>query len=330
MKPRWTSFHSPLANGIQQFLAHKRALGQSFWTEEQALRLLDAFLVHQQVHRVEEITVELIDAFVASRPRARPRSYNHLLSVLGRLFRWLVVNAYLPSFPWQMQTRRETSPRSPYLFTPDQARQLLACAAGLEDNPSAPLRGATYRTIFALLYGLGLRVGEVSRLCVKDLDFDRSLLVIRQTKFLKSRLVPFGPRLQALLREYLQLRAEKHGAPLADSPVFTFRGGHAIHPCTISQTFHHLIPRLGLPVSPGVSAPRLHDLRHSFAVGTLLRWYQAGIAPGDRLLHLSTFLGHVNPNSTAVYLTITAELLQEANQRFERFASSAVAEGSPP
>jgi integrase len=330
MKPRWTGFHSPLANGIQQFLAHKRALGQSFWTEEQALRLLDAFLVQQQVHSIEEITVELVATFVASRPRARPRSYNHLLSVLGRLFRWMVVNAYLSSFPWQMQTRRETSPRSPYLFTPDQARQLLACAAGLEDNPSAPLRGATYRTIFALLYGLGLRVGEVSRLCVKDLDFDRSLLVIRQTKFLKSRLVPFGPRLQALLREYLQLRAEKHGLPLADSPVFTFRGGHAIHPCTISQTFHHLIPRLGLPVAPGVSAPRVHDLRHSFAVGTLLRWYQAGIAPGDRLLHLSTFLGHVNPNSTAVYLTITAELLQEANQRFERFASSAVAKGSQP
>ncbi|MCL4486858.1 MAG: tyrosine-type recombinase/integrase [Chloroflexi bacterium] len=330
MKPRWTGFRSPLANGIQQFLAHKRALGQSFWTEETALRLLDAFLVQQQVHRLDEVTVELIDAFVASRPRTRPRSYNHLINVLGRLFRWLVVNDYLPSFPWEMQTRRETSPRRPYLFTPDQARQLLACAAGLEDNPSAPLRGVTYRTIFALLYGLGLRVGEVSRLCVKDLDFDRSLLVIRQTKFLKSRLVPFGPHQKELLREYLQRRAEQHGPPRADSPVFTFRGGHAIHPCTISQTFHHLVPQLGLPVSPGVSAPRVHDLRHSFAVGTLLRWYQAGIAPGDRLLHLATFLGHVNPNSTAVYLTITAELLQEANQRFERFAASAVQGGSPP
>ena len=135
---------------------------------------------------------------------------------------------------------------------------------------------------------------------------------------------------QELLREYLQLRAEKHGPPLADSPVFTFGGGHPIHPGTISQTFHHLIPQLGLRVAPGVSAPRVHDLRHSFAVGTLLRWYRAGIAPGDRLLHLATFLGHVNPNSTAVYLTITAELLQEANQRFERFATSALQEGSQP
>lgn len=330
MKPRWNGFHSPLANGIQQFLAHKRALGQSFCTEEKALRLLDAFLVQRQVHNLEEITVELVEAFVASRPRSRPRSYNHLISVLGRLFRWLVVNAYLPSFPWQMPRRRETSPRTPFLFTPDQARKLLACAASLEDNPSAPLRGATYRTIFALLYGLGLRVGEVSRLCGKDLDFDRSLLVIRQTKFAKSRLVPFGPRLKELLREYLRLRTEKHGPLLADSPVFTFGGSHPIHPGTISQTFHRLIPQMGLRACPGVSAPRVHDLRHSFAVGTLLRWYRAGIAPGDRLLHLATFLGHVNPDSTAIYLTITAELLQEANQRFERFAASTIQEGSQP
>ena len=330
MKPRWTGFHSPLANGIQQFLAHKRALGQSYGTEEKALRLFDAFLVQQKVQSVSEVTRELVATFLASRPRPRPRSYNHLISVLGRLFRWLVVHAYLPSFPGPMPTRRDRSPRIPFLFTPDQARKLLACAADLEDNPSAPLRSATYRTIFALLYGLGLRVGEVSRLCVKDLDFDRSLLVIRQTKFAKSRLVPFGPRLKALLREYLQLRAEKHGPPLADSPVFTFGGGRPIHPGTISQTFHHLMPQLELRVAPGVSAPRLHDLRHSFAVGTLLRWYQSGIAPGDRLLHLATFLGHVNPNTTAVYLTITPELLQEANQRFERFASSALQGGSPP
>jgi len=70
-----------------------------------------------------------------------------------------------------------------------------------------------------------------------------------------------------------------------------------------------------------MAVPRLHCLRHSFAVGTLLRWYREGIEPQDRLLHLSTFMGHVQPSSTAVYLTITADLLREANQRFERFAS---------
>jgi integrase len=103
--------------------------------------------------------------------------------------------------------------------------------------------------------------------------------------------------------------------------VFSFRRQRAVHPGTISQTFHHLLPRLALALPAGTAPPRVHDLRHAFAVGTLLRWYRAGIAPADRLLQLSTFLGHVNPTSTAVYLTITADLLQEANQRFERWAA---------
>lgn len=329
MRSRWNGFQSPLAEGIQNFLAYKRALGQSFLTEEYALRLLDAFLVQQKVQTIEGVTAELVDAFLASRPRKRPRSYNHLISVLGRLFNWLVKHSYLTDFPLRMQTRRETSQRIPFLFTPAMARKLLACAGSLKDSRRAPLRGPTYRTIFALLYGLGLRPGEASRLYLQDVDFERSLLVIRQTKFAKSRLVPFGPRMKELLEEYLRLRVKKHGPLLAEGPLFTFGGGHPISRSRISLTFHSLVPQLGLRVPQGVSPPRAHDLRHSFAVGTLLRWYRAGIDPGTRLLHLATFLGHVDPNSTAVYLTITPDLLLEANRRFERFAASALQEVSP-
>ena len=84
---------------------------------------------------------------------------------------------------------------------------------------------------------------------------------------------------------------------------------------------------LALPLPDGVSPPTLHGLRHSFAVGCLLRWYREGLDPGERLLQLSTFMGHVDPASTAVYLTITPELLAEANQRFEAFAAPAWSEG---
>jgi integrase len=208
------------------------------------------------------------------------------------------------------------------------ARELFTYAGNLKDNPKAPLRGPTYRTIFALLYGLGLRVGEVSRLCVGDVDFDRSLLVIRQTKFYKSRLVPFGPRMKELLEEYARIRAKKYGQPLAEAPLFTFNRGRPLNPCTISQTFHHMVPRLGLGAPQGVSLPHVHDLRHSFAVGTLLRWYRTGIDPRTRLFRLSTFMGHVDPNSTAVYLTITPELLHEASLRFEQFAAPVIKEAS--
>jgi integrase len=103
--------------------------------------------------------------------------------------------------------------------------------------------------------------------------------------------------------------------------MFTFNSKHgSVDEGTISMTFHALLPKLELHIPPGVSPPRLHDLRHSFAVATLLRWYREGIDPNCRLMHLSTFLGHVDPTSTSVYLTITEELLSLAAQRFQGLA----------
>jgi integrase len=177
--------------------------------------------------------------------------------------------------------------------------------------------------IFALLYGLGLRVGEVSRLCHKDLDFDHQLVVVHQAKFSKSRLVPFGPRMYARFCEYLQKQEDHFGTLQPDHAVFSFAKDRRkpINPNTISWTFHKLVATLNLSIPAGVAPPHLHCLRHSFAVGTLLRWYHEGIDPSQRLFYLSTFLGHISPSSTVVYLTITKELLWEGCKRFEQFAA---------
>jgi site-specific recombinase XerD len=315
---RWTGFQSPLADGITQFLVHKRALGRRFHTEDKQLRLFDRFLVEQKIARLDDLTTEVITTFLAAHAWRRARSYNQLLGVLRRLCDWLVLHEILPRSPVQATPRRVTDRRLPYLFDPPTARRLLEVAAALPDQPRARHRGATYRTMFALLYGLGLRVGEVSRLRRTDVDLERRVLVIRGTKFGKSRLVPFGPRLSLVLDRYLALVP----TTTPDAPVFSFTRRGPIHPGTISQTFHHLIPRLGLTVPPGVAPPRLHDLRHAFAVSTVLRWYRAGVDLSGRLFHLATFLGHVNPSSTAVYITITDELLHEANQRFAALAGA--------
>ena len=192
------------------------------------------------------------------------------------------------------------------------------------------MRGPTYHALFAILYGLGLRVSEASRLQIADVDLDRQLLVIRLTKFNKSRLVPFGPRMAALLDEYLQAKAQRGACRNAASPLFSFTPRRAVHPCTVSQTFHDLMPRLGLTVPPGCAPPCLHHLRHSFAVGTLLRWYRTGVDPGAGLLKLATFMGHVDISSTAVYLTVTQSLFLEASRRFEGFAHPVLAEGLSP
>jgi len=321
MKSAWTGFHSPLTAGINEFLATKRALGCKFVSEDRTLRLLDRYLVEHGIDRLEAITGECLNQFLASRPRFAAKGYNHLLGVVRRLFDWLVSQEVIAASPLQASSRRETARRLPFLFEPAAIKQLLAEAARLPDNPRAPIRGPTYETIFALLATLGLRIGEVSRLQCGDVDLERDVLQIRDSKFGKSRLVPFGPRLAGRLRAYLELR-EQRGLPNAGSaPLFSWKGKRPISTNTIRNNFRdHLLPGLGLNVPAGSFDPCVHGLRHSFAVRTLLRWYREGMDPGARLNHLSTFLGHVRPQTTAVYLTITSELLQEASRRFEAFA----------
>lgn len=327
MKATWTGFHSVLSDRIEQFIAHKRALGRRYDVEEKTLRLLDRYLINREVKHLNQVTPSLIEAFLASRPRKHARSYNHLLGTVRRLFDWLVSQGILEHSPVQTVARRQRAQRIPFIFDLTAARRLLELAKGLPDNPKAPMRGTSYHAIFAILYGLGLRVGEVCRLRHRDIDLNRQLLVIRETKFYKSRLVPFGPHMATLLRAYQHARVKQRGSLAPDAPVFSFTSRGEIHPCTVSQTFHAVVPRLGLEIPAGCSPPRLHDLRHSFAVGTLLRWYRSGIDPGAGLLKLATFLGHVDVNSTAVYLNITTALLQEASRRFEGFAQPTLIEG---
>jgi site-specific recombinase XerD len=248
-----------------------------------------------------------------------------LLSHVRRLFDWIVSQQLLPASPVQAKAQPQTARRLPFLFSPATIRQLLALSKALQDNPRAPLRGATYEMIFALLAALGLRVGEVARLQWGDVDLEREVLEIRNTKFGKDRLVPFGPKLAARLRDYLERRRTQGYACKSTSFLFSWNGRTPISTNSIRNTFRDdLLPQLALDVPPGVFGPHVHSLRHSFAVRTLVNWYRRGIAPADRLHHLSTILGHINPASTAVYLTMTSELLEAANERFEALAPEPV------
>lgn len=304
---------------VTDFLAHKRALGRKYVTEEATLRMLLAFAQQHAVTSLAGLTPRLLDDFVASRPRHRARSFNHLIGIVNGFLDWAVSQQRLERAPWHGTRRRVTDQRLPFLFEPSQARRLLDAAAALPDNARAANRGPTYHAIFSLCYCLGLRAGEACGLRLEDIDTRRQLLIVRGGKFGKSRLVPFGPRIGQVLCSHLERRREQEGAEQS-APLFTFNGRCCVNPGTASQTLHRLVTELAFPVPPGTTAPHLHSLRHSFAVGCLLRWYREGLDPAAKLFQLSTFMGHVDPTSTAVYLTITPELLAEANHRFESFA----------
>lgn len=313
-----------LRSATAAFLAHKRALGRKYHSEEATLRLLVGFADDHGVDCLDQLSAELLDAFVASRPRPRPRSFNQLVGIVGCFLDWAVAQQLLAVSPLRTTRRRETANYIPFLFDAAQARQLLDAAAALPDNSRATGRGTTYHALFALCYGLGLRAGEVCGLRLGDIDADRGLLVVRGGKFGKSRLVPHGPRIAELVAG----QAERRSGP-EDAPLFSFDDRRCLNPGTASQVFRRLVVDLDFPIADGVSPPRLHCLRHSFAVGCLLRWYRDGLDPSARLYDLSTFMGHVDPTSTQIYLTITAELLDEANRRFETFTEPAWSEATP-
>jgi integrase len=313
-----------LTAAVGDFLAHKRALGRKYLTEEATLRLLVDFAGEHGIAGLHELTGPVLDRFVASRPRHRARSFNHLVGVLGCFLDWAVVQGRLGASPLRRAHRRETDERLPFIFDVVGARRLLDAAAALADNPRGEGRGATHHAIFALCYGLGLRAGEACGLRIADVDTDRGLLVVRGGKFGKARLVPHGPRVGELLARHVERRGRRD-----EGPLFSFDGRRCVNPQTPSQVFHRLVVELGFPVPAGVAPPRLHSLRHSFAVGCLLRWYREGVDPASRLYRLSTFMGHVSPLSTAVYLRITPQLLDEGAGRFEAFAAPAWSEAAP-
>jgi integrase len=321
MKPRLPDPSSPIALHIVAFVGHKRALNRRYNVEDKVLRMLDGYLNTAGIKTLGEITPAVLDAFFLSRRRPRPRSFNHLVGVVSRLFEWMVDHGVVDRSPVTMRLRRRGQPRPPCILALRTAQQLVDLAAQLPDRNNAPLRGPAYSTIFSLLFGLGLRVGEVARLRWRDVDRNRDVLIIRETKFSKSRLLPVGPRLAARLYTFMDRRSLRMSSTSPDTPVFSFIGGRPVNPGTISIVFHSLVPQLNIAIPAGGTPPHVHDLRRSFAVGRLLRWYRDGSNPADHLVKLSTFMGHVDPSSTAVYLTITADLMEAARLRFERFAA---------
>lgn len=311
------AMHSALAEPLRRFVAHKRALNRKYDSEAASLRLFDSYLAAQGTGGFEDVDRALIERFLQSRKRSA-RSYNHLLGVLRVFFAWAVTQRLVAASPVTVRPRRATAARLPFLFDLATMRRLLAAARQLPDGRRTGRRPLVYETAFALIYGLGLRAGEAARLRLGDVDSARGTLLVRQSKFGKTRLLAMGPNLAGRLAQYV---AAVHGtAGDAEAPLFSLTPGRCLRPDTLSETFRELCDEISLQPAPGVAAPCLHHLRHSFAVGRLLRWYREGIDVNSRLLQLSTFLGHVCPASTAHYLRVTEELLTEADRRFRDFA----------
>jgi integrase len=203
----------------------------------------------------------------------------------------------------------------PYLYTQEEISRLLNAAR--EMTPGAGLRPWTYYCLFGLLSVSGLRIGEARNLELQDVDLKEALLTVRDAKFGKSRLVPLHASTCNVLADYMA-RRERFLSGRQACHLFISHRGNRLDGGEIRRTFYALSRKIGLRGPSDSHGPRLHDMRHRFAVQTLLRWYRAGEDAERRLPILSAYLGHVHVADTYWYLSQWPELMRNAMQRLER------------
>ena len=298
---------------IEQYISYQRSLGFVFVKDAFTLRAFGR--ARGARASIASVRVEHVDAFLG---KARPVTMNWFtkLSRLRPFFKYAVSRGYITTAPLPTVMPKRPSPFVPYIYTREELHRLLQVVESYPQD-SSPLEPVTVRTMILVYYGAGLRLREAINLTGAYVDFNGSILTIRHTKFDKTRLVPVGPQLNQILVQYDRTRPRRR--PM-NAPFFTTVLGGPVHPLMFQLRFRRLCDRAGIRRTDTRQQPRIHDLRHTFAVHRLTSWYQQG-ADVQRLLHpLSVYLGHVCLEHTQVYLSMTPELLREASHRFERYA----------
>jgi len=239
---------------------------------------------------------------------------------LNGFFRFAIARNYVTSSPLPTILPVRPAPFVPYVFSTQEVQRLLDGIASFPNRKNI-VPGDSLRILLLLLFGTGLRISEALALTLNDVDLSAAILTIRDSKFYKTRLVPIGPRLQQELMQYGENRKEQGSSQQPETLFFVTRHGAPISPKTVDRVFGRLRCHTSVSRTDGTKyQPRLHDLRHTFAVNRLVAWYQQGADVQKLLPRLATYLGHVDIQSTQHYLTMTPDLLREASLRFERYA----------
>lgn len=306
---------------IQQYLAERRRLG--FELKSSGLALASFARYVALVRHRGPLTAEVM-ADWARQVRSGDRgAAARRLMTLRPFARWLQQFEPRTAVPDEPVFGPEPGRVAPHIYQDDEIVQLLAAAEALP--PAGSLRSVTYQTLFGLLASSGLRISEALALRDIDVDLKVGVLTIRQTKFAKSRAVPVHPSTTQVLARYRQLRSSQVPTA-ADTRFFVGtrgrRRGQPLGDRQVHRIFVQLREQLGWINRGAHAAVRVHDLRHTFAVRRLIRWYEQGVDIDPQMLALSTYLGHVKISYTYWYLSGVPDLVKLAGARFERFAAS--------
>jgi integrase len=291
-----------LRQQMEDYLRIRRSVGFKLDRTE---KLLGQFLDHLDANGQTRVTTDAAIAWASeTSPAAGLNWWAHRLSVVRTFARHLHAIDPVHEVPPPGVFPSRPNRAVPYIYTDDEIAALLAAARQL----TSPLRAVTHETLIGLLTATGLRIGEALRLDRDDVDLDTGVLRIRDSKFGKSRHVPVHASTVAALADYARRRDQL--CPTARDPSwFISTAGTRLLYCNVHLTWLGLVDAAGLTPRSKTCRPRPHDLRHRFAVVTLLGWYRDGLDVQARLPLLSTYLGHTHPAHTYWYLTGTPELL---------------------
>jgi integrase/recombinase XerD len=299
---------SAWSEALDGYLGLRRALGFRLHEHE---RLLRGLVGELDAVEADHLSVQAALSW-AGRP-TRDSERARRLSIVRAFATYLNILDERCEIPPANLFNAGQTRQSPYLYSSAQIASLMAAARRL----SPPLRGATFETLIGLLAATGMRVGEALRLGRHDVDFESNRLDLLNSKFGKSRQIPVHPSTTEALARYAGLRDETFGYPGPPSFLVSSRGT-ALRTQSTDAIFRQLREQCSIDAAQGCRPPRPYDLRHSFAVATLLAWHAEGADVQRRLPALSAYLGHLRPANTYWYLEAAPELMAVVATRLER------------
>lgn len=310
---------SELRQALEEYIAVRRGLGFDL---RLSTRLLRNFVSFVEANAATYVTTALAVRW-AKQPRdAQPATWASRLGMVRRFASWRSVGDPRTEVPPEGLLPYRYSRKPPYIYSDDEIERLIDEASALP-SPKG-LRASSFSTLFGLLSVTGMRVSEALMLDREDVDLEQGILSIRRTKFGKSRFVPVHRSTCDVLERYEERRARVFPRP-ATPAFFLSERGTRITDWSARYTFAKISQQVGLRMAAKGHGrgPRIHDMRHRFAVRTLIAWYRAGVDVERELPKLATYLGHVHANETYWYLEAVPELLQLATQRLMKQAKEA-------
>ncbi|MCG3189363.1 MAG: Tyrosine recombinase XerC [Burkholderiaceae bacterium] len=304
-----------LREALSEYLELRRGLG--FKMHDAGLQL-PRFVSFLEQRGQRRITSALALEWAQQSAGAQPADWARRLGFVRGFARYRSATDAATEVPAAGLLPHRSTRARPYLYTQQEIDRLLSAALTLSTAwPSTSLRPMLYHCLLGLLSVTGLRISEALHLELRDVDLEQGVLTIRAAKRGRSRLVPIHTSTAAVLVEYLRRREKGFGAKCSNY-VFVSNTGNRLDAAAVHRTFYALSRQVGLRGLTASHGPRLHDLRHRFAVQTLLHWYASGEDVARRLPVLSTFLGHVHVADTYWYLSAQPELMAQAMARLER------------